>query len=551
MSARAWTSRLGLLAALLGYADVVYGFYSGRPCSLVRHGNSNEVATFNRLLAQPSGAHYRPRKVEAVAEDRGTSFETSRKQRGEDQFERWAAQVGIKAPKLRHEVFGDDLVGELRGLKAVEATPTSEQLVTVPAKAAISLTASESTPFRSWVSPEFWDSQQWYVKLALKLLWERQLGPASTVEGYVKVLPAQGSFETLIHWTDKELDALEYPKCAASAKRQRATWDKLHANLVEQCPQGAGRAISKDDLVWALECVLSRAFNGRFGGGQKSAIFSAGLLAASGAAYTFSEQPVWALLAALALLPLTLPELGSLNTALTGKPAKASDYVLVPFVDSMNHVTSAKTELSFSPVSGALGVSVNRGYREGEQAYISYGLKSNDELLQFYGFVEADCPADTYVVEDIATKLGELGTPATGSASIKDVVFQRGTEVVSRETLEGLRVLLGVEKGKEGGDGAVWRVLRTTCEAELSRVRPEEGAAPGGSVRERLASAFRREKASFAFVLYFSKYDTQLVFRELSIPRRIPSSSCIVAWLYRSVLEEVIRNLEKQEQAAA
>lgn len=46
-------------------------------------------------------------------------------------------------------------------------------------------------------------SQQWYVKLALKLLWERQLGSASTVEGYVKVLPAQGSFETLIHWTDQ------------------------------------------------------------------------------------------------------------------------------------------------------------------------------------------------------------------------------------------------------------------------------------------------------------------------------------------------------------
>lgn len=44
----------------------------------------------------------------------------------------------------------------------------------------------------------------------------------------------------------------------------------------------------------------------------------------------------------------------------TGKPAKASDYVLVPFVDSMNHVTSAKTELSFSPISGDLGVSVNR-----------------------------------------------------------------------------------------------------------------------------------------------------------------------------------------------
>ncbi len=35
-------------------------------------------------------------------------------QRTEDQFERWAGQAGIKAPKLRHEVFADELVGELR-----------------------------------------------------------------------------------------------------------------------------------------------------------------------------------------------------------------------------------------------------------------------------------------------------------------------------------------------------------------------------------------------------------------------------------------------------
>lgn len=67
------------------------------------------------------------------------------------------------------------------------------------------------------------------MKLALKLLWERQLGAASAVEGYVRVLPPQGSFDTLIHWTDQELDMLQYSKCAASAKRQRAAWDKLHA----------------------------------------------------------------------------------------------------------------------------------------------------------------------------------------------------------------------------------------------------------------------------------------------------------------------------------
>lgn len=39
-------------------------------------------------------------------------------------------------------------------------------------------------------------------------------------------------------------------------------------SLFERCPEGAGRAVTRDDLVWAMECVLSRAFNGRFGGGQ-------------------------------------------------------------------------------------------------------------------------------------------------------------------------------------------------------------------------------------------------------------------------------------------
>lgn len=57
-----------------------------------------------------------------------------------------------------------------RGLKAVESTSKSERLATVPAKAAITLTASEETPFRSWVSPEFWDRylhsyQRAHVKL--------------------------------------------------------------------------------------------------------------------------------------------------------------------------------------------------------------------------------------------------------------------------------------------------------------------------------------------------------------------------------------------------
>ena len=39
---------------------------------------------------------------------------------------------------------------------------------------------------------------------------------------------------------------------------------------------------------------------------------------------------------------------------------------------------------------------------QGTQVFISYGQQSNDSLLQYYGFVEAGNPHDTYVVPDLA-----------------------------------------------------------------------------------------------------------------------------------------------------
>lgn len=47
---------------------------------------------------------------------------------------------------------------------------------------------------------------------------------------------------------------------------------------------------------------------------SQSAVLSGGLAIAAGAVYAATEQPIWVLLAAFALLPLTLPELGSLGT---------------------------------------------------------------------------------------------------------------------------------------------------------------------------------------------------------------------------------------------
>lgn len=55
-----------------------------------------------------------------------------------------------------------------------------------------------------------------------------------------------------------------------------------------------------------------------------------------------------------------MPALSPRLSVTGSKSEGGGDYVLVPFVDSMNHVTTAKTELSFSPISGDLRLSVNR-----------------------------------------------------------------------------------------------------------------------------------------------------------------------------------------------
>ena len=45
---------------------------------------------------------------------------------------------------------------------------------------------------------------------------------------------------------------------------------------------------------------------------------------------------------------------------------------------------------------------------QGEQVFITYGQQSNDNLLQYYGFVELKNPADVYVVTNMLHALQDL-----------------------------------------------------------------------------------------------------------------------------------------------
>jgi len=124
-------------------------------------------------------------------------------------------------------------------------------------------------------------------------------------------------------------------------------------------------------------------------------------------------------------------------------------------IDSLNHRTEVPTDLEFDSVGQQLKLVIAKPYKAGEQVrvegkekanqgkgerarkierhgkccmlpslntvgvwllcsfvvcclkvFMSYGRKSNDELLQFYGFIEMDNPADSFVFPDLLAWLG-------------------------------------------------------------------------------------------------------------------------------------------------
>eukprot|EP00913_Durusdinium_trenchii_P017975 g16892.t1 len=137
-------------------------------------------------------------------------------------------------------------------------------------------------------------------------------------------------------------------------------------------------------------------------------------------------------------------------------------------------------------LNGALAAAVAIPLSELRRVCINYGeQRSNDTLLQFYGFVERDNANDTYTMEilqhlDVATD------------AIVEVTLTRTGP--TEESMQRLLEVLGGE-GPEEEDMA-WKAVALACEAELQRrsagVAHEASAA--GTGPEALAARFAAEK---------------------------------------------------------
>ncbi|KAG8499278.1 hypothetical protein CXB51_005787 [Gossypium anomalum] len=88
---------------------------------------------------------------------------------------------------------------------------------------------------------------------------------------------------------------------------------------------------------------------------------------------------------------------GFLFSRLVRLPSMDGKVALVPWADMLNHSCEVETFLDYDKSSQGVVFTTDRAYQPGEQVFISYGKKSNGELLLSYGFVpkEGTNPSDS------------------------------------------------------------------------------------------------------------------------------------------------------------
>ncbi|KAA0059211.1 ribulose-1,5 bisphosphate carboxylase/oxygenase large subunit N-methyltransferase [Cucumis melo var. makuwa] len=253
-------------------------------------------------------------------------------------LQKWLSESGLPDQKMSIQRVD---VGE-RGLVALKNVRKGEKLLFVPPSLVISAESEWSCPEAGEVLKR--NSVPDWPLIATYLISEASLMKSSRWSNYISALPRQPY--SLLYWTREELDRY----LEASEIRERAI--ERITNVVGTYNDLRVRVFSKHPELFPEEVFNIETFKWSFG-------------------ILFSR---------LVRLP-----------SMDGKVA------LVPWADMLNHNCEVETFLDYDKASQGVVFTTDRAYQPGEQVFISYGKKSNGELLLSYGFVpkEGSNPSDS------------------------------------------------------------------------------------------------------------------------------------------------------------
>ncbi|KAL8150958.1 hypothetical protein V2J09_020766 [Rumex salicifolius] len=255
-----------------------------------------------------------------------------------ESLQRWLSASGLPEQKMAIDRVE---VGE-RGLVALKNIRKGEKLLFVPPPLFI-------TPDSEWSCPEAGEVLKRYSVpdwplLATYLISEASLMSSSRWSNYISALPRQPY--SLLYWTRAELDRY------------------LEASQIRE------RAIERSNDVLGTYNDLNLRIFSKYPNLFPEEIFNA-------------ETFRWSF--------------GILFSRLVRLPSLDGRVALVPWADMLNHNSEVDTFLDYDKSSKGVVFTTDRAYEPGEQVYISYGRKSNGELLLSYGFVpkEGTNPSDS------------------------------------------------------------------------------------------------------------------------------------------------------------
>ena len=219
----------------------------------------------------------------------------------------------------------------------------------------------------------------------------------------------------LRNWTPEQIDLLKQSKrgerLARIQENQKNEWLEKYNAL----PPSDRNNFTKEQFFWAMEAVNSRAFKGDFGGEDALKKVSKSLIPFAAAAFALnyvqagpfaSDERLTIALLAFSCSPVIL------NFLSETFGVKTMDAVLLPYIDSANHLEAARSNIEFNPLKGVFTVSVEGRnciveQKDGrKQFYISYGEKRDTELLLNYGFLQ-DMDTEGMDEEEVRRSLAE------------------------------------------------------------------------------------------------------------------------------------------------
>lgn len=285
------------------------------------------------------------------------------------------------------------------GLVASQTVPAGSVVVSVPSTVALSVEIpggpDDSSVMDLCTDRRAFRDLPWYAQFSLYLykldnVKNTKGAKDINVQAWLDSLPR--SFDTPIHWSKSSMDALQYKHMTASVDRQEVAWKGLF-DKTKACTNVP--SLNWADFLWGCECSRSRAFSGAYTG-----------TAFNPAVYIFTLVLVTAYVAL---------NLGTLEQAANGaglvfcasilrdfvlpKLFKSKKYVICPVIDMCNHRSmGTSAQVAFEFFADAYSLAADVEVQQGGEMYISYGTRSNDQLLQYFGFVEPDNPHDVYVM---------------------------------------------------------------------------------------------------------------------------------------------------------